>query len=352
MYIRTVLCLLLFSTSSYAQMASSSIFREMRAENPAVISLRPAAVVSLAASMDKIKKEKNIESMYGAGAKSTEDISVTGGELYWGGKGPGLTTELLGEVASGQKKSKLESSTENVDTSNNVSTNYINLGLGIGQNFGVSLRYLTYDYAEKFDGSFGGDAVSFDSKSEAEIKAVRLGYRTGKAMSFGIYYEHLIADMDYVMDGESGNSSTTYMTAGVGIGHASKNLHYELFYERRLKSEDQMGKTYNPDKIGATFEVKFGTLSLGYTGSYYRDGFFNLEGILYNNMAYANAAETPRFEHAFNFSLGSDKGHSISGSAYYSKVESEEDIGWLITDQKYPTTITSMGLSAKYTYSF
>lgn len=343
---------LLFSQLCYGQIASNSLFREMKSVNPAVISHRPAAILAITGSVDKIKKTQDISSMYGDGATNTSNIKVQGGKLFYGGKGPGFTNEIFFESASGTKKDELVSSSESMSASNSVSSMYALWGLGLGPNFGVNIGLLKYQYADKFSGTFGGSSFENNNELDALARIVKLGWKARILADIGLFYEHFDATTDMVNDGVSTSGKDKFRTFGVGIGAAAKQFHFEIGYEKRLGTKEFNGKKTSPDRITGTLEFRTGKLSLGYTGRYYRDGFFDLEGLLYNNLAYQGAQDKARLEHGFNFSYGSDKGHSLSGSAYYSKTQTKEDITTIMTGLKFDTTIEALGLSAKYSYAF
>jgi hypothetical protein len=57
-----ILSTTLFSSYSFAQLSGASLFPEMKASNPAVLSGRPSAVFSLTGAKDSFVKEQDLSS--------------------------------------------------------------------------------------------------------------------------------------------------------------------------------------------------------------------------------------------------------------------------------------------------
>ena len=93
-----------FSHHTSAQIAAASLFKEMRSQNPAVISQRPAATFSALLKKDMVEKEQTTES---GAVVGTSDIDINSAMFFYGGKGGGLTSEVFGELSSGTKDDKV-----------------------------------------------------------------------------------------------------------------------------------------------------------------------------------------------------------------------------------------------------
>lgn len=66
-----------------------------------MISQRPAATFSLAVKKDMVEKVQ--ETAGTAYTNSKADVDITNTSFFYGGKGGGFTSEVLGEMASGKK---------------------------------------------------------------------------------------------------------------------------------------------------------------------------------------------------------------------------------------------------------
>ena len=341
------------SGNSYSQIASSSLFPEIKSFNPAVIGQRQKGAVSVIGQMDKIEKEQDISPTYGSGAKGTSKIDINAFSFFYGGKGGGLVTSEFTYVgATGKKVDKLQSSQSTVEGSNDVSQSYTNLGLGIGKYLGLSAALLSFDYATKMSGNFGGAPFNSDLKQESDGTILKAGFHFNAGADFGFYYEQTDASFDITESGVTTSTKQTYKRVGLGVGASSKNFHFEISHEKDLDDNVVDGKTYKPTRTTAALEGRFGKISLGYIGSYYVDGLVDLEELLYFNLVYSKTIDEARLENIFNFSYGSDKGHSFSGSVGFSEVKSQEISALYGNGPKYDTTTTQTTYAIKYSYIF
>lgn len=347
------------STSAFSQIATNSLFRETKSINPAVISKRPDAVFSLTGKMDKVDKTQDLStSIFGTEAKSDTAVKVYSGDLFYGGKGDGgFTTELFVNTSQGKKNNKLSASNFSNSSTDDVKANYGHLGLGLGRNFGLSLGFIKYDYNSIFKYTFMSETYSNEMEAQTNVMIPKIGVAYNMGLDWGLYFERMLSTQKLKQDGNSSTKKENFNLAGAGVGTSSKYFHTEIAYEKQLTGQTVTNDGFHFKKIYPTramFSLEFflGKMSFGYTGFYYQNGFMNLDNLLFNSLVYTNTWEKPRLENNFNFSLGSDKGHSFSGSLSFSTVKNREKSLYTAGDDKYNTTTKAMGVSAKYAYIF
>jgi len=348
----------LISFSAYSQIATNSLFRETKSINPAVISKRPDAVFSIVGKADQVEKGQDLStSAFGSEAKSDSKVKVTSQDLFYGGKGNGFTSELFLNNSIGKKDDKITTPFFSNSQSNSVTSQYGHLGLGLGQNFGISMGGIKYSSKGSFEFSNNGTTYSDNYKSDTTAIIPKLGIAYKMLLDWGIFYQRMMMKSTTVQNGTEQLNKDKFDIAGGGVGTSSKNFHTEVAFERYVKTNrvTNDGITYRevfPSRAMFSLEFFWGKLSLGYTGFYYQNGFMNFDNLLFNSLVYAENWEKARLENNFNFSLGSEKGHSFSGSVSFSNLKSSEKNMYAGGETKFPTTTKSMGISVKYAYIF
>jgi len=357
----------LFSTKTFAQAASASLFPEMLSINPATVGKRTQGVFSISPKIDMVKKELDASEAFGAtGITISEDLQVTSGSIFYGGKGGFITSEIFLESASGEKKITLKSPTANDELKLSGDNMFLRYNLGVGKIIGLGLGYMTFNNKSEFTTTFQGQSFSNSGKGENKLLMIRPGFGGNLfGIDLGLYLEKVTND-NATTNSDAGSSTTTNTTEkttyyGGAVGISNKTLHIEVAYEKQkedtiIEKYNDDGspagqKTLNPSRATFVIEGKFGKLGLGYTGQYYQDGYINYQGFILNQLAYLNTREDARLENIFNFSWGSDKGHGFSGSFSTSSSKGKEKS--LFTGNKQlPSTTTATAASLKYTYSW
>lgn len=338
-----LLPLLLCSVSAQAQMASASIFRSMSAENPAVISERPAATIALLFKRDSIEKKQDTVAPI---TSSESEIEINNSTFFYGGKGGGaFTMELYGEMANGTKEDTVAASGVPDVLKVDSDLTMFSVSAGFLDNFGLGVKKITNEVKQT-------GSISVNSKSELLITTIGAIFNLG--LDMGVFYQH--APLDSV-----GGAEINMSRIGIGTGFKSKSFHLEIAYIKNIEEEkEELGggsgpgenvMIHNPAKIMTAIEFKLGSLTLGLTSNYYMEGFFDFNNLMYYTMVMASNKEN-RLENTFNFSLGGEKGHSFSGAVTIASVESQESPPNLLSGSKYKTTTDIMGFQLSYSYAF
>ncbi|PIP88974.1 MAG: hypothetical protein COW01_15415 [Bdellovibrionales bacterium CG12_big_fil_rev_8_21_14_0_65_38_15] len=330
----------LVSLPTYAQVASGSLFRSMRSENPAVISERPAATFGAAYKMDKVEKK---QTPTGSITKSESEIDITTASFFYGGKGGGaFTMEVSGELGSGEKTDSVTTSgnQENLVTESDLTL--INVSTGFMKNFGLGLIKISNTNKQP------------TSTTEVDLMVYTVGLKFNLGLDVGFFYQHAPLD-------NGGTQDIDMSRIGFGFGKSTKNFHFEIAYVMNMEDErEELGggsgagqnvAIHSPAKIMGTLEFKIGRLSLGITSNYYMEGFFDFNNLMYYTMVMARNKEN-RLENTFNFSLGSEKGSSFSAGVTIATVESTESPPTLLSGEKYKTTTDILGFQLSYAYAF
>lgn len=340
------------SSTAFGQIASASLFREMRSQNPAVITQRPAATFSMALKKDMVEKEQDVsgDSLY---TSSTSDVDITTYSFFYGGKGGGLTSEVSGEMSSGTKDDSVQTTGASATSSQEADMMMLTANFGILDFLGIGVMRVTEDRTQTTNTGNG----TYDTT----VTSFNIGFQVNFGLDFGFFYQPTTLSSEGTFAGSAVVQDIDMPRVGLGVGLRGKAFHVEVGYVKDLEemTEDQGGGTgpgsnvakYNPAKIFSAIEFKMGGLMLGVTSNYYMDGFFDFNNLMYYTMVLAANKEN-RLENTFNFSLGGDKGHSFSGSVSYSTVESQELPSTLSAGTKYKTTSTIMGAQLSYTYNF
>lgn len=349
-----ILCLL-FSLKASAEISGTSLFKETKSINPAVVSGRRESVISVSGSKEQIAKSQSLNENYG---NSDVKIEVDMNRLtsFYGGKaGGGITTELFIDISSGAKKTSVSSESSESVYSNNIDFALAIYSLSFSKSFGISLGYLKSSFAQNNEGTSGSYTYKIKNKMNTDAILFRAGSSTKIfGLDFG-YYGEAFRSQNAMYDdqGEERNQNNIDYRAGVAIGSSGPNHLFELAYEKQLFVDTSLG-AYAPQRFSITLETGFGGIVLGYTGRMYIDAYGEIENLMYNNLVYSGNTKT-RLQHIFNFSLGREKGSSISGSIYFSKGTNQEDnlldAGGM-DSEKFDTKSEEKGVSLKYSYTF
>jgi hypothetical protein len=325
---------LLIQFNAFAQMASSSLFSEMKSLNPAVINGRPYGQTSLFLGKDSIKKYQLIyETVNASGVTQKEEsnisIDVDSKSFFYGGKGGGLfTTEFL-VIKNGGTRKAVDTFPGLPDTviSNNVTFSHLEASVGISNYFGLSFAKQAYNFASKF--SFTTNSIDFTEDKKTDISATII--KAGVAFPYSIYRfatylesasSKVNIDQYTILDGISKTSTTKKSkTLGAGLGLLTDSLHLEMGYEKILSSDSVKG---SPVRISGTAELKFWKFAFGYTALSYQNGFQDNNKVVYNELVFPNAPVINRLDNIINFSYGSSGGFALGGTVSISKVTSKE----------------------------
>ncbi|WP_127716673.1 hypothetical protein [Halobacteriovorax sp. HLS] len=341
-----ILPVLVFSANqSLANISSASMFKEMRALNPAVISQRPAGTFAAMIKKDLVDKEQVVPN-----GSSTSEIDITNLSLFYGGKGgKGITTELSAEIGTGTKDDNVNQSGAVQQVSTTSDLMLAQAAVGFLNNFGLSFLRVSNDITQT------------NTDTNSTLTSITGGIKFTAGLDFGLFYQSSSFTQEGTSLGLPVNNKFDMPRYGIGIGYSNKVFHIEVGYVKDVNQiKEELGggsgagenvATYNPAKIVGTIEFKFKKLTLGVTSSYYIDGYFDFTNLIFNTMVLSSNKES-RLENIFNFSFGGDKGHSFSGSASMSTVESTESPPTLLSGTKYKTTTKILGAVLSYSYAF
>lgn len=345
-----ILVLILINyTMSFAQMVNASLFGEMKAINPAVISDRKSGQFTLIATKVDGKKDQLVD-----GENQKLSVDVNDLSIFRGGKGGGFTTEFYLRTATGDVVRKAEDG----DTTTNAKMNHLSYGVGLGS-WGFSTFINTFSYkntevsgldqsSTMIDFKWGttGKFLGLNSGFTAEILAIKLDLDEEEEEGGG-----------NAMDEEPPPGFMPMPLLGFGLGTKAGSTHFELAYElvpvpMSEDSGDGTGskKTFIPMRISLTTEFKVWGIAIGYTGRAYMSGFQDAEQALNNRILFFKR-EDFRLEHNINFALGGSSGLSISASASLSETKGKEPLSATAPETlTYETTTKLIVLSAKLGY--
>ena len=354
-----------------AQIASPSIFSEVKSLNPAVVGLRKRGQITALGSFDKLERTQDHSPILGDGAKVVSETTMTRYSVFRGGKskGRGITTEIFVEQVNGEVVDKLTSDIETTTINLDASTNTALIQIGLGRFFGIGLLYATYERSQAYNFSFGGSTYGSKQDTDTTFKAIKPGFRFGKTFQFGFFLEYLIQEgtskSTFTVDGRDSSASDTssfsYKSpiAGGAVALYLKKTLIELSYERIFQDDAQKSTSGGqpveqkvPTRIGLIIERRFGRLALGYKGTQISGVFTDIQNILAAQLLFPNSLNATRLEHSFNFSYGSSKGFSFGGSAFLSEIDSEEPSVLFGDEAKLTTTTKSSGFSVKLGFTF
>lgn len=356
MYLKSLLLILITTSPCYAQVASSSFFGSMKSINPAVINYRPHGYLSLKGGKEKVEKYQSIDTSVNLEGRT--DIAVDTYSAFYGGKGGGLlTSELSFFSSSGDRTMKVtETGATPVSISNDISFSQAKAALGFFRYLGFSFVKQSYEFHEKFEFTFDGNDFFEDEKVDISETIISFGaaFPLG-SFSFGTFYEKSSQTKDtkefVIPDGWSEKSEKLSAgLVGFGAGYASKAMHIEISYEKKLSS-DQGDKGAN--RLSGTVELKWNKITVGYTGQLYRDGFKDSNSLVFNQLVYPDSGGDDRLVNTFNLSFSPPKGLSIGGSISKTK-STEQEVNPLVSSTygKVNTEVETLAYSINLGYSF
>lgn len=348
-----LIILVLYSSSSLAQMASPSIFPTMKSVNPSILGSRGQSQFTTIASRDDIEKKYDLSTL---GSGETE-MTINNMSLYYGGKGGNfLTFEGNYIISGGSRKISVDlNNYPSRSTSNDLEYSLLEGSIGIGEYFGLSYAKLDYENTTAYQFVFGSTTYNTGYITNVDGDILKGGMTLPfKNFNLSAFYQITNTNLKNVVTNESfggpgGNGSDKNTVTGAAIGYKSKIIHLEFGYElSSLKSNftpdeitalDKVTNTTAESKrISATAEISLGKLLLGLTIRKYIDGFQDPEKLVFNELVYTDANTTSRTEQIINFGWGQTKGLTIGGSISISKVDSEESFPLFTNENGSPTT--------------
>lgn len=336
---------------NFAQMVNASLFSEMKAVNPGVISDRGAGQFTLIATKIDGKKDQVVD-----GEDQKVLIAVNDLSVFRGGKGGGFTTELYLRSGTGDVTRKAIAG----NTKTTAKMNHLSYGAGLGGwGFSAFLNTFSYENTEvsgldqsstMIDLKWGttGKIFGLNSGFTAEILAIKLTLDEEEEQNTG-------GGSQTVADDEPPSGFMPMPLLGFGLGTKAGSSHFELAYELvPIPMTEDVGngqkKTFIPMRISLTTEFKVWGIAIGYTGRAFMSGFQDAEQALNTRIIFFKR-EDFRIEHNINFSLGGSSGLSISGSASLSETKGKEPLSATAPSElEYETTTKLLVLSAKVGY--
>ena len=343
---------LLYTHLGFTQIAASSVFRETKSINPAIVSMRPAGAFSLLGSSDKVTKTQDQSENYDNG-EAIAEIEVNRSAIFYGGRGGGFTSELFIDISKGDKKTTLKADDQETSFEDKIISNFSLLSFGFSPNFGLSIGMANSEYQNKYEGTFNGYSFSSDFEYKGNTLITRIGTTFGSSVAAGMFLEMSQTQGTNKSEDLSESTSDTGYAAGIGFASKSNSHHYELSFEIIPFLDDSNGDASSfPQRLMLTLEQRLSFITFGYSGRLYRNGFGDTENMIYTNLVF-NDFTKDRIEHKFNFAFGAERGHSLSGSLTLSDTTSvQPDIVSVGSEEKYETRIQELGISIKYSYNF
>lgn len=361
------LMIFLVSFNSFSQTATSSLFGELRNDNPAVISSRVAGQMTFNASKESVTKAQEFtaaEGGFGSGGESSSKIDITNLNFFRGGKGGGTTSEFSVDYATGTLTDEIETSANKIDSDSTANLMVLNYNFGFGGLFGAGITYVGYNYSNAYDLDFGGSEVSDDFTASMTSIVANLGFST----NFGPVYFGTYARVGQTAiksktnkDGGDPNAANTdqdetssIVLVGIGIGVRTSGSHFELAIAKPAIEQEEEGEVVggNDDpmfKANLIAEWRFSSFVIGYNGVYYSGGYTDPEQIVQKQLIYTT--QEARIVHGINIAFGTSKGFSIGGSASISTTETEEPIPF-VGSTDVATTVKSQAIAVKLSYVF
>lgn len=328
------------------QMVNASLFGEMKALNPAVISERKSGQMTAIVSKLDAKKTNEIDD-----EENVVQIDITDFNFFRGGKGGGTTTEFTLRKSSGTSVRTVDSKEEKTD----ADLTYANLGVSFGS-FGISGFYnkFIYESDEATEQSLDQTVTIMDLKAGIKFKYIAL---TVEAIRSSIILPEDEEESEGQVQEDEEPKASINLLFGAGIGFSSDSSHFEFSVETtpstmESQNEDGTTKSVRPARISATAEFKVWGITLGYTGRAYMNGFEDPELIVNNRLIFFTPSDM-RIEHNINFALGGSSGLSVSGGASLSESSQKEPKSAI--DPRtltYDTTTKLLILSAKVGYAW
>lgn len=360
------LVLLLFSTSTFAQMTLPSVFPDMRSVNPAVIPLRKLGQLKLGANQENFDKKQEVKTINNSPFVFTDqsDISLTNFNFFRGGKGGGATSELYVDSTTGKKETTITDESQSVSKfTTDVSSTYVSYafggGGGSGTRWGIGTHYVGYNSKYEFNFDLNGSNNSSSFETTTTLYGIRPGIIFGSPnLSFGLYYEYdnLKSEVKSSEPGAKAGAPKAMQMVGFGIGTGGPKGILEIAAETSLIAPEKDPQTNKEPpramKLSLLAERRFSRITLGYKGSLYQGNYMDLDKIIQNQLIYINSADTARIEHTLNLSFGGDKGFSFGVSGGASNIKTKEKSSIYAASDKHDTTIKSTSFGARIGYVY
>lgn len=345
---------MLMVPSVNAQMSRASVFPEMRSLNPAVISSRSLGSYKLSGSYTTIEKEQKVTNLDGNPFIFNEkgDITLSNVNFFRGGKGGGLTSELVIDHTTGERDSKVsDGSGSQSSYKTETSSSFLNMAFGLSSGLGLGFTYVDYESSYNFQGTFNSQALSESYSSEVNVIGVKPGIVFGsKTAALGLTVEY----QKFSTKG-AGGAPSKLIFFGAGLSFGSKDTLFEFALEvapgadtGNMPGQEKM----TPMKFSFLTEMKLSFITFGYKLNAYKDGFIELDKVIQAQLIYAGAGDETRLEHIVNFSFGGDKGLNFGVSASYSSSAEPEKSSLYGSTNKHPTETTEMSGAVKIGYVY
>lgn len=339
-------------------MTLPSVFPEMKAVNPAVLSLRKAGSLRATAQLDNIKKIQRITSLDATPfiVNESSKIDLINANLFRSGRGGGITTEFSADYTTGEKETTLKDATTNTSSFvTKASSGYVNFAVGIPQKMGVAVTYVDYKSSYTINELVNGTRYNSSASNKTTITGIKPGIILGtSAASLGLHFEY--DKLKHSDIGSRAPNSQKIIGAALGIGSPNFLLEFGVEIDPFTKVETdpvlQIEESPTPMKLSLLAETKIYKLTLGYKGMAFKGPYTDLDRIIQNQLVFGNMGQKTRLEHVVNFSLGSSSGMTYGASGSYSKTNTLEKSNIFISNNKHNTETKAMSVSVKIGHNF
>lgn len=358
-----LIVLLSFSSISYGQMTLPSAFPDMRSVNPAVIPLRRAGDIMVGGELIKVDREQKMKTLNGQPFVLDEDskTSLTSTNVFYGGAGGGLTSEIFLDSTSGERESVVTDGSGNDTTyTTDTSAQFFSFAFGAGgkgMRWGLGTHYVNFGTEYGYSFKANGQEQKDEFNSELTAFGVRPGIIFGSpAFSLGLYLQY-----DSVKTKRKGNTvdtddSSSRQIVGTGIGTGGPNGILEIAAELDLSSREKDPSTGDvppaPQKFSLLIERRFERLTLGYKGMMYKGNFMDMDQIIHHQLIYSNIGSDTRLQHVFNFTWGRERGITLGVSGGVSSSKAKEKSTIFTSKDTHETTTKSSTIGARVGYVF
>lgn len=352
MMMRMILSSLIFSSNAFAQMAAPSFFKDMKAVNPAIITMRKEANVRMRGQVDDVKKTQKATSDDSSFvANEVSKTRLENVNFFKGSRGGGFTTELVLDHTAGQKKSDLVDSSNNTSGyTTNARSSYLNFSVGSPGKIGLSGIYVNYKSDYKYTGKYNGQSYSNSYSNKTSVIGARGGVVYGGPLSLGFIAEY--DRFSVFRDGKPGKE----IILGMAFAATGSKYHFEFGVELdpfTKQDQDPTGReSPMPMKFSLLAEVKYDKITFGYKGRAFRGRYQDLDRIIQSQMLFNEIGQEIRLEHSFNFSLGGSRGLGFGGSASFSKSKTQEASAVFSTAKKSDTDTRAASMALEVSYSY
>lgn len=342
-------------------MTLPSVFPDMKSVNPAVIGLRKSGILKLSGSQDTYKKNLIMKEINGSPyeAEQNDNVTITGANLFKGGKGGGTTTEWLLDYTMGKQETTFETPTDKSEFTIDSTSIYGKYAWGFNSRWGFEFHYLNYSTSYQYEEELsGGQKKTTDIDLNIMMPGVRIGKIVGSpALSLGFIAEvnalrNSMKSSDPTVKGNTGIKPMPILGLGLGTGGGDGLLEVgvEVNAMPQEKDESTGEKPAMPVKVSMIAERKLGPIILGYKGMYFKGQFMDFDKMIPTQMVYKNSGDEGRLEHVINFMLKPEKGLSIGASVSISNTKTQEKSSYIMSENKHDTTIKSFGIGVKIGY--